>query len=248
MRGWYASGQTTGQEKTLADKGSDKHHFATRFRANDFTRLMRTLPDPDPILRKMGRGITELKELLSDSHLESVWSVRCSTASGAEWFCAAGDEGRREKEAAELFASQLGDIDIPRVIGEMMEAAAFGCAPLEVIWLADGTYRCAGGIAGKPPERFEFNPENAPVFKTSAAGTEELPPNRFLTARRRPGCANPCGVKVFSKCCWPAAFKKNGFRRRTVFAEKYAARLYIVNIRITRGSSTKTNCRNPLMR
>ena len=221
MRGWYASGQTTGQEKTLADKGSDKHHFATRFRANDFTRLMRTLPDPDPILRKMGRGITELKELLSDSHLESVWSVRCSTASGAEWFCAAGEEGRREKEAAELFASQLGDIDIPRVIEEMMEAVAFGYAPLEVLWLAEGNYWSIGDIVGKPPEWFEFNAENALVFKTGAASREELPLNRFLIARHRPSYANPYGVKVFSKCYWPVTFKKNGFRWWTVFVEKY---------------------------
>jgi hypothetical protein len=78
-----------------------ENRFATRQRANDFVRLMRTLPDPGPILRKTGRGITALRELLTDSHLESVWSARCSVASGAEWFCAAGGEGRREKEAAE---------------------------------------------------------------------------------------------------------------------------------------------------
>ena len=213
--------KTTGQEKTLVENGSDKNHFATRLRANDFTRIMRSLPDPDPILRRMGRGITELKELLTDSHLESVWSVRCSTASGAEWFCAAGDEGRREKEAAELFAAQLSDIDIPRVIEEMMEAVAFGYAPLEVIWLPDGNYWRIGDIAGKPPEWFEFNSENALVFKTGAARTEELPPNRFLIARHRPSYANPYGVKVFSKCYWPATFKKNGFRWWTVFVEKY---------------------------
>jgi phage gp29-like protein len=182
---------------------------------------MRTLPDPDPILRKMGKGIAELREMLSDSHLESVWSVRCSTASGEEWFCAAGEEGRREKEAAELFASQLKSIDMPRVIEEMMEAVAFGYAPLEVIWLADGNYWAVGDIVGKPPEWFEFNSEDTLVFKTGAAGTEELPPNRFLIARHRPSYANPYGVKVFSKCYWPVKFKTTGFQWWTVFVEKY---------------------------
>jgi phage gp29-like protein len=195
--------------------------FATRARANDFARLMRTLPDPDPILRNMGRGITALRELLTDSHLESVWSVRCSAASGAEWFCATGGRGRREKEAAEAFAEQLGAIDIPRVMEEMMDAVAFGYSPLEVMWETDGRRWGIGDIIGKPPEWFEFDRNNRLAFKTGATGTEELPANRFLVARHRPSYANPYGVKVFSKCYWPATFKKNGFRWWTVFVEKY---------------------------
>lgn len=214
-------------------KGSEKgnetlervsgNHFATRERANDFVRLMRTLPDPDPILRKMGRGITALQELLTDSHLESVWSIRCSTASGAEWFCAAGGDGngRKEQEAATLFEENLKHIDIPRVIEEMMEAVAYGYSPLEVIWRSEGGRWVIGDIVGKPPEWFEFNQENNLMFRTGVIGTEALPKNRFLIARHRPSYANPYGVKVFSKCYWPVIFKKNGFRWWTVFVEKY---------------------------
>jgi hypothetical protein len=51
----------------------------------------------------------------------------------------------------------------------MMEAAAFGYAPLEMIWPADGKYWTVGDIIGKPPEWFEFNSEAVPVFKTGAA-------------------------------------------------------------------------------
>lgn len=214
-------------------KGSEKgnetlervsgNHFATRERANDFVRLMRTLPDPDPILRKMGRGITALQELLTDSHLESVWSIRCSAASGAEWFCAAGGDGngRKEQEAATLFEENLKHIDIPRVIEEMMEAVAYGYSPLEVIWRSEGGRWVIGDIVGKPPEWFEFNQENNLMFRTGVIGTEALPKNRFLIARHRPSYANPYGVKVFSKCYWPVIFKKNGFRWWTVFVEKY---------------------------
>ena len=199
------------------------NHFATRERANDFVRLMRSLPDPDPILQKMGRGITALQELLTDSHLESVWSIRCSAASGAEWFCAAGGDGngKKEQEAADLFAEELRQLDIPRVIEEMMDAIAFGYAPLEVIWRAQGGRWVIGDIVGKPPQWFEFDPENNLVFRTGVIGTEPLPKNRFLIARHRPSYANPYGVKVFSKCYWPVTFKKNGFRWWTVFVEKY---------------------------
>ncbi|GHU01808.1 hypothetical protein FACS1894147_02360 [Spirochaetia bacterium] len=209
------------KSESLIESFAEGNQFATRQRANDFLRLMRTLPDPDPVLRKMGRGITALQELLTDSHLESVWSIRCSATSGAEWFCAAGADGQRETEAAELFAEQLDKLDIPRVIEEMMDAVAFGYSPLEVLWMRDGERWGIGDIVGKPPQWFEFDNDNHLVFKIGAVGTEELPPNRFLLARHRPSYANPYGVKVFSKCYWPVTFKKNGFRWWTVFVEKY---------------------------
>jgi phage gp29-like protein len=196
-------------------------HFATRRRANDFLRLMRTLPDPDPILRRMGRGISALQELLVDSHLESVWSVRCSAASGAEWFCAAGDDGAKAKDAAEVFAKQLRSLDVPRIIEEMMDAAAYGYSPLEVLWRSNNGRWDVGDIVGKPPQWFEFDPENRLAFRTGVIGAEALPANRFLLARHRPSYANLYGVKVFSKCYWPVTFKKNGFRWWTVFVEKY---------------------------
>ena len=230
-----------GRETEIIESGgSAENHFATRQRANDFLRLMRTLPDPDPILRKMGRGITALQELLADAHLESVWSVRCSAASGAEWFCAAGGDGAKEKEAAEVFAGQLGSLDIPRIIEEMMDAVAFGYSPLEVIWLPDNGRWGIGDIVGKPPQWFEFDRENRLVFKTGAVGTEELPANRFLIARHRPSYANPYGVKIFSKCYWPVTFKKNGFRWWTVFVEKYGGAFLYGKYPNNAGSQFKT--------
>jgi phage gp29-like protein len=206
-----ASGQRSAESLTERPDvnlaGGDQ--FATRSRANDFLRLMRTLPDPDPVLRKMGRGITALQELLTDSHLESVWSVRCSATSGAEWFMAAGDEGSGAQEAADAFAAELKDTDVPRIIEEMMDAVAYGFSPLEVLWTAkDGRWGIEN-IVGKPPQWFEFNQDNKLVFRTGAIGTEELPENRFLLVRHRPSYANPYGDKVFSKCFWPATFKKN---------------------------------------
>jgi phage gp29-like protein len=197
------------------------NHFATRQRANDFARLMRSLPDPDPILQKMGKDITALQGLLADSHMESVWSVRCSVTSGAEWFIASGADGRREKEASEAFSAELAALDIPRIIEEMMDAVAYGYAPLEIIWQAHNGRWSIGDIVGKPPEWFEFDQENKLVFKTGVIGTEPLPENRFLVVRHRSSYANPYGDKVFSKCYWPCVFKRKGQQWWTVFIEKY---------------------------
>jgi len=225
MPKWSPDSKIDNEKKTVSDTpdvnitGGD--HFATRIRSNEFVRLMRCLPDPDPILKKMGRGITALQELLTDSHLESVWSVRCAATSGAEWFMAPGDDSSGSQEIADAFAEELKDMDIPRIIEEMMDAVAYGYSPLEVLWTADEGRWGISNIVGKPPQWFEFNQENKLVFKTGIFGTEELPENRFLLVQHRPSYANPYGVKVFSKCYWPVTFKKNGFRWWTVFVEKY---------------------------
>ena len=204
------------------DYAPETEHFATRPKANDFIRIMRYLPDPDPILKKMGRGISELQELLTDSHLESVWGVRCAAASGAEWFMAPAENGgAREQEAADAFAAELKGMDVPRIIEEMMDAVAYGYSPLEILWTPrDGRWGIQD-IVGKPPQWFIFNSENRLLFKAGKFGTEELPENRFLLVRNRPSYANPYGVKAFSKCFWPVTFKRNGFRWWTVFVEKY---------------------------
>jgi phage gp29-like protein len=222
---WGPNARIESEKKALSEtpdvnlSGGDQ--FATRSRVNDFIRLMRTLPDPDPVLRKMGRGITALQELLTDSHLESVWSVRCAATSGAEWFMAAGDDSAGAQDAAEAFAKELSGLDVPRIIEEMMDAVAFGYSPLEVLWTTKEGHWGIGNIVGKPPQWFEFNQDNRLILKTGVHGTEELPENRFLLVQHRPSYANPYGVKVFSKCFWPVTFKKNGFRWWTVFVEKY---------------------------
>ena len=196
-------------------------HFAARTRDNDFLRLLSRLPDLDPVLRKMGKSITALQELLTDSHLESVWSVRCAATSGAEWFCAPGDDSAAAEVAAEAFAAELQKLDVPRIIEEMMDAVAYGYSPLEVLWTPEEGRWGIADIVGKPPQWFEFNQRNELVLKRGIAGAEELPPNRFLLVQHRPSYANPYGAKVFSKCYWPCVFKKNGMRWWTAYVEKY---------------------------
>jgi phage gp29-like protein len=223
---WSPGGISDGAKESLIDTPdinlSSWHHFATRERANDFVRLMRTLPDPDPVLRKMGKSITALRELLIDSHLESVWSVRCSAASGAQWFIGAGEGGgKQEQEAADSFSEQLKGLDVPRIIEEMMDAMAYGYVPLEILWKLDNGLWGIENIVGKPPQWFEFDLDNRLVFSRGMITEEPVPENRFLLVQHRPTYLNPYGDKAFSKCFWPATFKRKGWQWWTVFVEKY---------------------------
>ncbi|MDR2393827.1 MAG: DUF935 domain-containing protein [Treponema sp.] len=225
-RKWAPNGQADAPQKHTDPSAPEVNiaqgnHFATRTRLNDFTRLMRTLPDSDPVLKKMGKGIPVLRELLVDSHLESVWTVRCSTTAGAEWFVGAGAEGAKAKAAAEAFGAELRSLDMPRIIEEMMEAVAYGYSPIEIIWEAHEGKWGIGDLVGKKPEWFEFDQENRLVFRTGIIGQELLPENRFLVVQHHASYANPYGSKVFSKCFWPVTFKTKGWQWWTVYVEKY---------------------------
>jgi phage gp29-like protein len=224
-RKWAPDTRLESGKKNVSDTPdiniSGGNQFATRARVNEFAAVMRRLPDIDPLLAKMRKGIPALRELLADSHLEAVWSVRCSTAAGAEWFVEAGAEGAEEKEAAEAFEGELKNLDIPRIIEEMMDAVAYGYSPLEIIWEAREGKWGIGNVVGKPAEWFEFTPENRLVLRTGRGGQEELPENRFLVVQHGASYVNPYGSKVFSKCFWPLTFKKAGWQWWAVFVEKY---------------------------
>ena len=192
-------------------------HFATRDRAYEFTRLMGTIPDPDPILKKTGKNINVLHALLTDSHLESVWSIRCAATSRAQWFMAGEGGGKKEQDAADSFTEQLTALDVPRIIEEMMGAVAYGYAPLEILWKKDGDFWGIENIVGNPPDWFEFDRDNRLVLIRYGI----VPDNRFLVVQHRPTYVNPYGDKTFSKCFWPVTLKKKGMTWWTVFVEKY---------------------------
>jgi len=102
-----------------------------------------------------------------------------------------------------------------------MDAVAYGFSPLEIIWgVCEGRWSI-DNIVGKPAKWFAFNNDNHLVFKSGFSNYEELPENKFILVRHRPSYENPYGVKTFSKCYWPAVFKKSGFRWWTVFVEKF---------------------------
>lgn len=59
--------------------------IATRAKAIDFWSFMHYLPNPDPVLKKMGRDISVYREILSDSHVGGCVRRRKAAIKGLEW-------------------------------------------------------------------------------------------------------------------------------------------------------------------
>ena len=73
--------------------------IATRQRSIDFYSLGMYLPNPDPVLKKMGKDIVVYNELLSDGHLGGCVTSREAGVKSLEWEI---DRGKSKSRQAKL--------------------------------------------------------------------------------------------------------------------------------------------------
>jgi phage gp29-like protein len=201
-------------------KTSLTEEIATRKGAIDFYSLGMYLPNPDPVLKKQGKDIAVYKELLTDAYVSGCVSSRRSGVLSLEWGI---DRGKAKSRQAKVIESLFQDIDIYKVISEMLDSVLFGYQVMEVIWEKTGKYILPKDIVGKPQRWFVFDEENKLKLRTKAnpVSGETLPEYKFLLIQHSASYENPYGIPELSKCFWPVTFKKGGLKFWVMFTEKY---------------------------
>jgi phage gp29-like protein len=119
----------------------------------------------------------------------------------------------------------LADLDVERIIGQMLESTLYGYQPMEIEWQSVGKLLVPADVQAKPPEWFCFDSESRLRFKTLAEPTlgELLPERKFLLPRQDPTYQNPYGFADLSMCFWPLTFMKGGKTFWLNFAEKFGS-------------------------
>lgn len=194
--------------------------IATRDRALNFIgRSMFFLPDPDPVLKNIGKDITVYQELLADSHLGAVVESREAGVLSLEWEIAREkSSARRAQVVDDLFKN----LDLDEIMSGILNAPLFGYQPLEIMWEKVGAYILPAKVVAKPVEWFIFSPENELRFRTkNNIQGEPLPERKFLLARNKATYQNPYGRRVLSRCFWPVTFKRGGLKFWMKFIEKF---------------------------
>ncbi len=208
----------------LDDKKSLAAEIAPRSRSVDWMGVMGLLPDPDPVLAKLGQDITVYRQLMSDAHVFSCAQSRKAGALSCEWeIRESAKEGEpANKKALRMIENMMDTLDVHQIITDMLEAPFFGMSPIEVIWKS-GSAWLPERVAGKPPEWFGFDADNRLRFLSidNMIEGEEMPPYKFLLPRHHASYQNPYGERVLSRCFWPVAFKRGGFKFWAIFTEKY---------------------------
>ncbi|MCX9038492.1 DUF935 domain-containing protein [Citrobacter portucalensis] len=203
------------QKKALAQA------IATRERSQyGWYGFMGALPNPDPILRAMGRSIEIYRELRSDPLVGSAIRRRKSAVKGLE-------RGLKPEEADDAVVAFVEDMlagwDIDRIAGELQDGAFYGYQPAELTWESRRGKLVISKIEGKPPEWFDFDTDNQLRFLSRGGGLagELLPPRKFVLATQDATYDNPYGFPDLSMCFWPVTFKKGGWSFWMKFTERY---------------------------
>lgn len=237
----FAETKTT---KGLAD------HIASRDRSPDFTALGMYLPNPDPVLKKMGKDAAVYRDLRSDAHIGGMIRRRKAAVKAMEWRLVESVNGQtgnssRQKaspRAMQLAQDALADLDLDGILGEMLDAPLFGWVPMEVMWARVEGALLPVKLMAKPQEWFHFSPEGELRFKSREQPMygEELKPRKFLVPRQDASYANPYGFADLSMCFWPTTFKRGGLKFWVTFAEKFGTP-WIVGKQPRNAGSKETN-------
>lgn len=199
--------------------------FATRERAWDWMGNFGYLPDPDPVLSKMGEDIRVYRSLLSDAHVWSCFTSRTGATLSREWRLEPAKNGKRSanRKAREAFETVLKNLNPYRLMTDMLYAPFFGMSPIEIVWAKKDGLWTPAKAEGKPPEWFVYSQNNEPRFlsRNQMLEGEPLPELKYLIPRHFPSYLNPYGERILSRCFWPVAFKRGGMKFWAVFAEKY---------------------------
>ncbi|MGO1073216.1 DUF935 domain-containing protein [Lysobacter sp. CA199] len=180
------------------------------------------LPNPDPVLKKLGKDVTVYRDLLADAAIGGCVRRRKSAVRSLERGI---DRAGTKNRVAKVIDQMLDRLGMSKLISEILDATLYGYQPLEVMWAAEDGLWLPVRVVGKPPEWFTFGRENELRLRTSrepAAG-EPVPDRKFLVATQEASYANPYGFPDMSRVFWPAVFKKGGLKFWVAFTEKYGS-------------------------
>lgn len=211
-----------------ASKTNLAREIATRHTDPQFYSALTVLPNPDTVLRKLGKSDEAFDAITSDAHvIGELRSVR-SALLGYEWRIEAGGELPADVRALELgerFMEQrpAPGLRWPDVIWNMAQAVFRGYQVHEVVWKREGQFLVPASVLDRPGRRFNWDTENKLrlITRENMMPGEELGPYKWLVTRHMPSHDNPYGVALFSSCFWPYTFKHSGFRYFVKFCEKY---------------------------
>lgn len=206
------------QEINQQIEGSE---LATRKALGSFKSLMGSLPNPDEVLRKLGKDTSVYDQLMYDSHIISCVQQREAGVLSRKWDI---DRGKSKSRPAKFIYSEIEKLDVHHLTQQMVGAAFYGYQPFEVVWDTTTTaqYKLKK-VEDKPRRWFMYDDENRLMLRDQEYSHRAalVPERKFLVARHRFNYENPYGFALLSTCFWYVAFKKGGLKFWSVFTEKY---------------------------
>ena len=181
--------------------------------------LTSRLPNPDIILRRTGKGLSALRELKSNYQVGACIESRKAGVTSKKWRL---NNENCPKEQFDFIEKIFKNLDIHKLIEDILEAPLFGFAPIEISYKSKDGYIYPEKLTSKPQEWFYFSGEGKFFFngKDGEIQIDEKNP-KFLLPRHRADFLNPYGECLLSRCFWNVTFINGGMEFWLKFMEKY---------------------------
>lgn len=188
------------------------------------------LPDPDPILRRMGEDSKILEDLLADDQVITAITGRKNRVLNAPEYgynmasLDGAEPDAKQKLIYEKFTQDLERLKLRSLISSILDAPFFGMTPLEIIWESLNGWWHIKEIHARPYYWFAYNDRNTPFFKGEGnlnAEQTPLPAGKFIMVNHSATYDNPYGVRLLSRCLWAVSFKRGGTKFYAKFIEKF---------------------------
>nr|WP_285442827.1 DUF935 family protein [Burkholderia glumae] len=157
------------------------------------------LPNPDPILKAQGKDIRVYHDLRADAHVGGCVRRRKAAVKALEFGI---DRGHAKSRVARAVESMLADLDMSRIITEMLDAVLYGYQPMEILWKPLGGLWVPTDVLAKPADWFVYDVDNQLRFrsKENRIQGDSVPPRQFLVPRQDATYENPYGFADLSMC------------------------------------------------
>ena len=177
------------------------------------------LPNPDAVLKKLGRDISVYRDLLSDPIVAGHVRRRKSAVTSMAWRL---DDADTPPAVAAALADFFAGVDTYRLINQILDATLYGYQPLELVWQRGSLW--LPEVIAKPPQWFQFNAAGELCFTGDGRmDAEPVLPYKFLCPTHNADYTNPYGMGDLATVYWPTVFKRGGLKFWAEFAEKFGA-------------------------
>ena len=195
-----------------------------------FNRML-SMPNPDPILRRLGVADHIYASIMADAHvIGDIRSIRGSFRSYRYRIVAGDEQDPRSQKAADLCEHWLQHFqpnavakDWMEVMWQMSSAVFTGYTVHEVVWDSIDGQILPIKVVDRPNNRFRFSTDGQLlVLSNDSLDGKSYPEYQFAVSRHMASVKNPYGIALLSSCYWPWLFKTGGFKYFMQYCEKYA--------------------------
>ncbi|AXF86436.1 hypothetical protein DTO96_102190 [Ephemeroptericola cinctiostellae] len=195
-----------------------------------FFNKLSALPNPDPILRRIGKSAEVYNSIMADGHVTGdVRSIRGSFRSHSYRVLAGDESDSRAQDARELCEYWLEHIKPNSVAQDWLEVMWQQCSAIftgykvhEVVWNYREGKLLPVLVKDRANNRFRFDVNgDLLLIKPDNPQGVAVEPWQFVVSRHMATCDNPYGEALLSRCFWPWTFKTGGFKYFMQYCEKF---------------------------